>query len=1764
MIITSEVTANMNWNATLKRIFAILLVVILVLPIHPMDAEDDSAEWQTIHSDDWSPDFVFVTSEYTFSGVGDTVLLPYLLGINGIYGTIIDASADSDAVELDNSLFLTAVQYFDSVMLTVTTDDETYAFILHNPGGETPIPAGTPVSGDNGRFTATSAVPAGTELVIGAFEPTENLKAAIPTDDENAVTVWMDIGLLSPDGENVHAGADAYVKTHIELPAAPELNGLAGHAVIRKARLYHVIGEEVEELPVEVETEGGFITALHFTTESFSGFALSYTVDFEYSLNGQTYTFTLPGGGFVTLRQLAEALGISSTDAQAVDQLFADITSVEFSDPSLVWVGKTTEDTTVGQVKAANGLQCEYSAELTEEQIAEINAAAVPAGEWLLISLKPFTSEETLTVTMQNGDTWTVKVTDAQEIPNAEATTVDVNKSYLICYEVNGVYYLLKNDGSVDSAYHPDFDGDPDPAHDFEHLNSTYAWTFNHIFKEQDVEQHLDKNYYLIRPIDDKSKTLALNNAGEALVQQSNNNVAVIQNSSGFILEGYHNVGTEAAPRYIHLGFNGSNFVGVDGSGVTIHIYEMNSLPTYDYIVYSADEVRGTVTVQGGTEQPVMDGGRVVAHYYDATSTGDKKNGGTITATPVSHMNQGQNKWLFDHWELDGLPLDRDQYPATIQANALPIPHNGSKLVAYFGQNPAYVVPASEKEPSSIADMSGWLNELQNRNIPLDGSATKKTAEVYDYQNRIYRVDIASKANFETFSGNLDMAFCLDVSNSMYFPSKLVEADTNHNNPLPIYQINNSGWNWNNKGWLDQSRNWDNPYYLIADASGTATVFKIYYQNGNWKAQDASRTTESDKSFVIGTDFETTWTKGANTKNHPFGFNDTDNTTYTIYDAGDNGNDRFHYLNQSLSGSSTDLNTIANLLKVAGDASPGVNIAYNTFNKNLGTQARDFLPASSGLTIDLSYSSGGGTRPDQAFNDAQGFSWSANYTLDGSGNLATTDRYVILVTDGAPQGVRSGEAQGTTNAQIESWVRTAAQNLKNNSHVKMITVGLSMENVTAGKNLLYDLADFDSNGNKMFYLAESGSDLGNIFRQITKVLMEDAVVLGDVTDKVSEGFYLVDKATGLPLKAWDTIDIDGNLTTDTTKIAGIVQADGKTVKWTNQAIDAEAGWHGTVYVKAQEELLGGNGMNTNGGEASIVATKYRVGGVDTPFDTSLARDTLNLTAELPTPKVNVNELTFFSSETEWTVYLGEEVDPKQQLKSLYDGLLVEEVVNTDDSLHYTIGPNTIEERWGAATGTAQTFSLPGLIEKLIRQDSSLAERYFNGSELKWDVFLEDMMSEGGINLPYHEFGLTDNSNIKITLEKTVVSGEEDDLIYKSPHDTTVIGDEVEKYVLRVAYEPDYTVTPVGQGGQSTDDFHTGTYGTMYQGHATGREASTNEHVINVYSVPLDVYKTDLEDTPLPGAVFALYKVDDEHGTVIDALDASHKYVEVATATSGADGIARFKHGNEDFEPVLDETYYLIETAAPAYYARPEVFWTVQVEAEKGKFTKLNGETIHSDSVVTDAMYPFNWNQGARVLLDGQPVAIIAKGETEGTTTTITDGSFVYHASEISFRYTLLNTPLETTINIPVNKTLKGRDMEADEFSFVLQPIFTDGTRVDSAKQIIFNPASPADQNVTFNFTLDYSIESITSAPYHDTNDNPVYYYVVYEEEGDEATIIYSDLQYIVKVTLLQEGNKLIATRQYYLYEGEGPLPSEATENLKVVTFMMAKSSAPIR
>ena len=232
-------------------------------------------------------------------------------------------------------------------------------------------------------------------------------------------------------------------------------------------------------------------------------------MDFHYEINGKIFDFSIPGGGFVSLEHVVEILGIADNTtntektslseengrgsddenenvflseaqepeadtgkqvfdlnnvkvSEAAKKFVADVESVEFSTPSLVWTGKVDKETTVGKLKEEHGLNVQYSAELPEELIAEWDSCELESGDWALISLLPFDTEEKLTVTMKNGEVWEIAVTDAN-VNARKASLISassiVNNQNLVIYQKviqpddSILYYAIDGNGNLQRVY---------------------------------------------------------------------------------------------------------------------------------------------------------------------------------------------------------------------------------------------------------------------------------------------------------------------------------------------------------------------------------------------------------------------------------------------------------------------------------------------------------------------------------------------------------------------------------------------------------------------------------------------------------------------------------------------------------------------------------------------------------------------------------------------------------------------------------------------------------------------------------------------------------------------------------------------------------------------------------------------------------------------------------------------------------------------------------------------------------------------------------------------------------------------------------------------------------------------------------------------------------------------------------------------------------------------------------------------------------------
>ena len=301
----------------------------------------------------------------------------------------------------------------------------------------------------------------------------------------------IEIQVTNEDGTTQKIEPAVPVSVNIQIADAPAANddtadseSGSGDAQHSDPTVLHFAEDGVEQIEAtseSVPTESGNVDAsednaieskaaeVRFEAESFSIYGVVYTVDFHWEVDGKMYEFSLPGGGFVSFSKLAEVLGIISdkNSEENVDQneaetpeiekesdtassltlgdvmvsdaareFAADVESVEFSSPELVDVSRVENDTTVGQIKEVRGLQVQYSAELTQEQIEEINAQTVEAGDWALISVQPFTSEETMTVTMKDGEVFTIQVTDYQISTNV-LTADGRNYKITVTYDDN-------------------------------------------------------------------------------------------------------------------------------------------------------------------------------------------------------------------------------------------------------------------------------------------------------------------------------------------------------------------------------------------------------------------------------------------------------------------------------------------------------------------------------------------------------------------------------------------------------------------------------------------------------------------------------------------------------------------------------------------------------------------------------------------------------------------------------------------------------------------------------------------------------------------------------------------------------------------------------------------------------------------------------------------------------------------------------------------------------------------------------------------------------------------------------------------------------------------------------------------------------------------------------------------------------------------------------------------------------------------------------
>ena len=588
----------------------------------------------------------------------------------------------------------------------------------------------------------------------------------------------------------------------------------------------------------------------------------------------------------------------------------------------------------------------------------------------------------------------------------------------------------------------------------------------------------------------------------------------------------------------------------------------------------------------------------------------------------------------------------------------------------------------------------------------------------------------------------------------------------------------------------------------------------------------------------------------------------------------------------------------------------------------------------------------GGTDQRDGLNEGQKL-----FDSDGRSN-PTPKRVAILITDGAP------------NQEGANWstISQAATDLKNKygeDSVELYTIGLSMDLV--GDNNRNGLRSIATGGasatgaDKHWFEANNGAALVEALKTIIGRVVNEASLKGDITDVIDEAFYPVAK-DGTPLQKDMMINLDGELITQ-------VPADGKYsvitfdgtnygVKWSDQVVAYTDGpnptWEGKFYIKAKEDFLGGNTVNTNkdkdGNDNPLTVfepKKYIVDGNE--YDL-LEGDDEKLKRTFETPYVNVDELTFTEIDTDWTVYLGTEVTPIEQLKELLKAVKVKEVVSQSTGHMIT---NKDAMLGSSKTDDSETFPLSECIGNLTDADW---EKLVGVEDEFGNVVQEPVV------LDYSKYGQENKGKIVISLTK---SGAYSDF---NSHPTEETGQAVEKYVLTVSHIPDPPDTE--------KNYHTTIGGTP--GADTNRMRSTNTHNINVYAKRLSIVKVDQSDNPVTGAAeFALFRKatasdheSDYAENVPAVLPTNQNYVLIGTYTT-ENGVAITDNLSKLYE------YYLVETSAPAGYTQLPGYCRPYVDTEgRSIYTTILEDPARTSTQKWNPWVLSGWVENSTIRVDG--------------------------------------------------------------------------------------------------------------------------------------------------------------------------------------------------
>lgn len=510
-----------------------------------------------------------------------------------------------------------------------------------------------------------------------------------------------------------------------------------------------------------------------------------------------------------------------------------------------------------------------------------------------------------------------------------------------------------------------------------------------------------------------------------------------------------------------------------------------------------------------------------------------------------------------------------------------------------------------------------------------------KNAQVHDYENRIYEEVLTGKSG--GYDASIDagnFVFVVDRSNSMLFPTTLTPV-TNRwtGRDLTVdFTSGSAANNFNMETAIANAAGADADnglYYIINDPNGTATVYALWKKGSTWYHLDASYYVKA-QAGMEGVQFPDAGGSSGGALNSA-----KLTGSFPLYRG--SPYTRLTWLKYDLS----------LIIYQLAALNPNNTVTLTTFDSDVRrciTRTLDDGGVNDLIASVTEIATSGGTAQDKGLLHVVGSYYPdvqtepAGECTSAHSHLSTDGKknYVVLITDGAlnSKDILNGKTP-------EQNVRAAAEIIRGSG--KMMTIGLSMDNVTSAQSLLCAVSNGGIATDGWNFLDRSAKDIASTVQNKIwgdLVTLEEKDSRATVKDYVSESFYLV-TADGAPLKENDWITQDGAKTTpDAWNAAGQIGKDenGWYVQWEDQTFLTGSLWSGKLFVKAKEDFIGGNAIEVN-----------KAAEVDFLNGTSVSA-----TVSLETPTVNVRLLPMESFEGEATVFLGDKVNRDENNNAIPD------------------------------------------------------------------------------------------------------------------------------------------------------------------------------------------------------------------------------------------------------------------------------------------------------------------------------------------------------------------------------------------------------------------------------------------------------------------------------------------------------------------------------